>query len=121
MCRAVGGRTQLPGRGGPLSLDGEPGRGPDPEPPAVRPPHGPPCRLRPTNQVVPDIHVAERLCQDGARLLHPPVGSRVQGRPAVVVLDVQVVASLDQQSKEGIRQDACILDVRFLPNALSPT
>lgn len=56
---------------------------------------------QPTHQLVPDVHVAEGLCQDGAGLLHAPVRSRVQRGPPIVILDVELTASLNQKSEEN--------------------
>lgn len=54
-----------------------------------------------THQLVPDVHVAEGLRQDGASLLHAPVSGCVQRGPAVVILDVELIASLNQKSEEN--------------------
>lgn len=55
---------------------------------------------RPTNQLVPDVHVTEGFRQDGAGLLHPPVCSRVEGGPAVMILNIEFIASLNQESEK---------------------
>lgn len=65
---------------------------------------------QPTHQLVPDIHVAEGLCQEGAGLLRAPVRSCVQRGPAIVILDVELIASLDQKSEESA-------DETFRPSA----
>lgn len=56
---------------------------------------------QPTHQLVPDIHVAEGLCQDGAGLLHAPVRGCMQRGPAIMILDVELIASLNQKPEEN--------------------
>lgn len=66
-----------------------------------------------TDQLVPDIHVTQRLSQDGAGFLHPPVCSSVQWSPAIVVLDVQIKPSLDQEPEKRSNVDSCPLKNDF--------
>ena len=56
---------------------------------------------QPTHQLVSDVHVAEGLCQDGTGLLHAPVRGRVQRGPAVMILDIELIASLNQKPEEN--------------------
>lgn len=60
-----------------------------------------------TNQLVPDIHIAQGLSQDGASFLHSPVCSSMERRPAIIVLDIQIKPSLDQEPEERSNIDFC--------------
>lgn len=51
--------------------------------------------VRLTNQFVPDIHVTESFCQDGTGLFHSPVCGSMKRSPAIMVLDIELIASLN--------------------------